>query len=176
MQLRSSLRFNNLWLNTVFLALPYIRRMTWTSLNTPIGEQHLHATLEELRHEAEVLQRVCSYGWNARNLSSNRDTAVRGPHSSLISGIAKGAGRKGPRQKYEDKSRHFLTVFRAGQETSKIVKKCFRQFTYGTNLPAPFGGSELRTIVQPPVATSTSGSKRTLQMSANILPSKHCSH
>ena len=63
--------------------------------------------------------------------------------------IAKGAGGKGPRQKSSKSVKKFFDNFRAGQKTSKIVKKCQKHFRHFSTIFArhlfsgPFwGGSD----------------------------------
>ena len=70
-------------------------------------------------------------------------------HVIFCQRTAKGAGGKGPRQKSSQSVKNISTLFdnfRAGQKKRqkivKIIFDTFRQFSRGTNFPAPFG--ELR--------------------------------
>ena len=70
----------------------------------------------------------------------------------ILQWTAKGPAEGGHVKKSQKVSKMLSTlfdIFRAGQKTSKIVKKCQKyfwhflwQFSRGTSFPAPFGGSE----------------------------------
>ena len=91
-----------------------------------------------------------------------------------ISGLQKGPAARGHVKKRQKSSKNvktfstFLDNFRAGQKTSKIVKKCqkcfdtFRQFSRGTLFPALLGGGGLR-------QKSHNSSPKSLDLSGSVL-------